>query len=357
MAKIILDCDLMKHPYSGLYYYCLNLANSAQKILDADNKGLAINYYVPANEKAAFNRPENCIIENPGLHKFFRPFMWDCTIWHAPFQSGRMFPRKDKKRNLKIVLTIHDLNALHEGQPKEVQERSLAHTQKLINQSDAIVCISEFAKNDVLAHCDVGSKPIYAIHNGIHNVHIDDTSMRAVKPQRPFLFGIGYVNTKKNYHVLLPLLRQNPDLELVVAGKLDDPNYIESMRQTASEWGIADRFHLTGPVSDAEKAWYMSNCLAFMHPSLAEGFGLPVVEAMQFGKPLFLSNKTSLPEIGGDVAFYFHDFNPDHMQHLFQNGLKQYEAGNLKEKILQRGKDFSWEISARKYVDVYYSLL
>jgi glycosyltransferase involved in cell wall biosynthesis len=82
-----------------------------------------------------------------------------------------------------------------------------------------------------------------------------------------------------------------------------------------------------------------------------------VVEAMQFGKPLFLSNKTSLPEIGGDVAFYFHDFNPDHMQHLFQNGLKQYEAGNLKEKILQRGKDFSWEISARKYVDVYYSLL
>ena len=59
MAKIILDCDLMKHPYSGLYYYCLNLANAAQKIMDADNKGLAINYYVPANEKNTFNRPEN----------------------------------------------------------------------------------------------------------------------------------------------------------------------------------------------------------------------------------------------------------------------------------------------------------
>ncbi len=119
---------------------------------------------------------------------------------------------------------------------------------------------------------------------------------------------------------------------------------------------VSDRLHVLGPVNEAEKAWYLSNCMAFVHPSLAEGFGFPVVEAMTIGKPVFLSNKTSLPEVGGDVCFYFSSFEQDHMQQGFREGMECFKINGLSEKIKERGKIFNWEKSAEKYLEVYRSL-
>lgn len=91
-------------------------------------------------------------------------------------------------------------------------------------------------------------------------------------------------------------------------------------------------------------------------PSLAEGFGAPVVEAMAFGKPIFLSNLTSLPEIGADIAFYFHSFEEAHMQQVFKEGMEAYQRNNMAEKIIERGNDFNWEVKAQEYLQVYRSL-
>jgi glycosyltransferase involved in cell wall biosynthesis len=96
--------------------------------------------------------------------------------------------------------------------------------------------------------------------------------------------------------------------------------------------------------------------MAFVHPSLAEGFGAPVVEVMQFGKPLFLSSLTSLPEIGGDAAFYFSSFNPEHMRHVFEEGMKKYKKEQMVQKIINRGKQFDWDHKAKEYLKVYQSL-
>ncbi|MGB4843371.1 MAG: glycosyltransferase, partial [Ferruginibacter sp.] len=95
---------------------------------------------------------------------------------------------------------------------------------------------------------------------------------------------------------------------------------------------------------------------AFMLPSLAEGFGAPVVEAMKFGKPLFLSNRTSLPEIGGDTAFYFENFEPLHMQQVFNAGMQEFRKNGLSKRIMQRGNEFCWEEKALEYIKVYDSL-
>jgi glycosyltransferase involved in cell wall biosynthesis len=165
------------------------------------------------------------------------------------------------------------------------------------------------------------------------------------------------VNAKKNFHVLLPLLKYNPGIEMVIAGKFDDPDYVEDMKKKAETLGVSDRLHLTGTVSENDKAWYLSNCLAFVHPSLAEGFGAPVVEAMLFGKPLFLSDRTSLPEIGGDAAFYFTSFDEERMQAVFTEGMQRYNDTGMSEMIINHGKKFDWEKSAVKYLDVYNSLL
>jgi glycosyltransferase involved in cell wall biosynthesis len=351
MSKIILDCDLMRFRDSGLYHYCLNLGSYVNKIFQQEGKEL-VKFYVPPREAGAFGSRQHVIVEDT-THRFFKPFLWNCKLWHAPFQSGRILP---KNPSIKVLLTIHDLNALHEGKPISEQAQSLAHTQALISRSDAIVCISEFTKTDVLNNCDVGNKPVYVVHNGTHAVGQPALHSSSYHPTRPFLFGMGYVNRKKNFDVLVPLL-VNTEFELVIAGRLDEPDYITQMKQHAETLGVSDRLHILGPVTEEEKAWYLKNCKAFVLPSLAEGFGAPVVEAMQFGKALFLSNRTSLPEIAGDAAFYFHDFEPQNMREVLSRGFEKYHQNGMADRIIERGKEFDWHQKAKEYATIYQSLM
>lgn len=354
MYKTILDCNLMRYRDSGLYHYCLNLGTYVKKALDKEQDG-RISFYIPPAEKLSFGPGTESIIERKWHQKFLKPFLWDCDIWHAPFQSGRIIvPQKNKR--VKVLLTIHDLNCLHEGKSPKEQRESLNKTQKLIDRADAIVCISHHCKSDVLAHMETGNKPVHVIHNGTHNVTVPPPAPAGYMPQHPFIFSMGYVNRKKNFHTLVPLLI-NDEVELVVAGKLDDADYVNSMRVQARKLGVAERLHILGPVSEEDKAWYLKNCMAFALPSLAEGFGAPVVEAMKFGKPMFLSNLTSLPEIGGDVAFYFNNFEPDHMQLVFNEGINQYRQNGLADKIIKKGNEFDWEQKAMEYLEVYRSLV
>jgi glycosyltransferase involved in cell wall biosynthesis len=232
----------------------------------------------------------------------------------------------------------------------------VAHTQKLINQSDAIVCISDFCKTDVLKYCNLGNKPLYVIHNGTHAVGLPSLGAASYKPSRPFLFAMGDVNRKKNFHTLLPMMAAN-HFELIIAGRLAEGDYIQQIETEAEVLGIKDRIHILGPVKEGEKAWYLQNCTAYVHPSLAEGFGAPVVEAMSFGKPLFLSHLTSLPEIGGDVAFYFKSFDPEHMTEILYDGLQYFQRNGLAQKIRERSTHFNWKEKAKQYRDVYHSLL
>jgi glycosyltransferase involved in cell wall biosynthesis len=353
MKKIILDCDLMKYRNSGLYYYCLNLGNAVKKILDKEQKEKMI-FYVPEQERNTFKSKANCIIEKKWHTKYIKPFLWNCDIWHAPFQSGRPIQKYNKR--MKVVLTIHDLNVLHEDKSEKERMESLQRTQKLIDSSDALVCISNHCKKDVVTHLDTGLKPVYVIHNGTHHIQHPPPDPEGYKPDRPFIFTMGYVNRKKNFHTLLALLKQ-PGIELVVAGKLDEPDYIERMRQQAREMGVNGRLRILGPVSEADKSWYYQHAEAFILPSLAEGFGAPVVEAMKFGKPIFLSDRTSLPEVGGDVSFYFRNFEPDHMIHVYNEGIREFKKNGLAGRIMKRADEFKWEEKAKEYVNVYRSLI
>ncbi|MBL0232135.1 MAG: glycosyltransferase family 4 protein [Chitinophagaceae bacterium] len=350
--NIILDCDLMKYPNSGLYHYCLNLGQTVHSQL---KQGESLAFYGWDNVKEGFGRGYKVIKERKGLFRNYRPFLKNCDIWHAPFQSGRVVPEPSHYPGMKILLTIHDLNVLHEGKPISEQQKSITHTQSLIDRSHALVCISEFCRQDVLQHCKVGNKPVFVIHNGTHKVGSPDLSKNSYRPSRPFLFGMGYINRKKNYHVLVPLLK-NEEIEMVLAGRLDEPDYVDQILQNAKSLGVGDRLHLPGPVSEEEKSWYLKNCLAFVHPSLAEGFGAPVVEAMQFGRPLFLSNLTSLPEIAGETAFYFENFEDAYLQEVFKKGMDNFRLNGLSEKIKQKGSEYDWKIKGKQYLELYREL-
>ena len=87
---------------------------------------------------------------------------------------------------------------------------------------------------------------------------------------------------------------------------------------------------------------------------MAEGFGLPVVEAMSLGKPVFLSNLTCLPEIGGKEAYYWKNFEPNYMIETFEKGLKDFAEDTEKaHRSINWAKQFSWENAAKAYLNLY----
>ena len=194
MEGIILDCSLMRYPHSGLYQYCLNLSERVNTILRRQDSQ-PISMYLPSSNILPFDK--SCHIVERKWHKYWKPFLSDCRIWHAPFQSGRILPDAKRHKHVRVVLTIHDLNSLHEGQAKEVQQKSLAHTQGLINRSDAIVCISQFTKDDIYRHCEIRDKPVYVIHNGIHKLDVPALNKYSYKPKGPFIIWDGVYQPEK----------------------------------------------------------------------------------------------------------------------------------------------------------------
>lgn len=351
MHRILFDCERMKYPDTGLYHYCSNLGTHLEKNINLHTE--EIFFYSPGHERQWSFRQSNHINQN-SLHKFWMPQLDKYQIWHATYQNTNYLPARNKK--IKVVLSIHDLNFMYDEKKSAAKKQKyLAHVQRIIDRANAIVCISEFSRQDIMKHCDTGVKPLYCIYNGTNMLQQPELSLKSYKPKRPFLFTIGVIHRKKNFHVLLPLLKKN-SMELLIAGKPDDDHYISLLENEAKKMGVDEHVHLLGNVSEKEKSWYYYNCCAFALPSISEGFGMPVAEAMSCGKPLFLSNKTALPEIGGDVSFYFKDFNPDHMNEVFETGMKSYNSNKLSARIQERGRNFNWDRAAKQYLEVYRTL-
>ena len=116
---------------------------------------------------------------------------------------------------------------------------------------------------------------------------------------------------------------------------------------------------MPGTVTENDKIYLYRNCSGFLFPSLVEGFGLPVIEAMRFGKPVFISDKTSLPEIGGELAFYWNDFNPDYMADIFISKMNAYKNNieDMKNKLIEYSNRYDWKKSIKKYQELYLEIL
>ena len=115
------------------------------------------------------------------------------------------------------------------------------------------------------------------------------------------------------------------------------------------------QFHLG--INDAQKAWAYAQCTGFLFPSLTEGFGLPPIEAMHFGKPVFLSRRTCLPEIGGAAADYFDSFEPQAMRHVVEQGLLRHAQAGRADAVRAHAAQFDWDRAAAGYLAIYRRLL
>lgn len=348
--RVLIDCERMRHPHTGLYHFCLQLGNSILKKAGLDQDKIA--FYLPTSAEHVFGEKANYVSQH-FIHKLFFPDTKSVDIWHCTYQGSRYFPFSKK---VSVVLTIHDLNFLYDGNRSASRIRKyLNRLQLKIDRADHVVAISNYVLEDLKTHLTLGNTPASVIYNGCNIEEHTDLSGPEQPINEPFLFTIGTIVGKKNFHVL-PALLKNNHFKLVISGIESSQEYKKKIIREAEKHQVLDRVIFTGPVSENDKKWYLNNCTAFVFPSIAEGFGLPVIEAMYYGKPVILSRCTSLPEIGGDCAYYFDSFEPEHMRSVLHASLADYEKTNPRERIRNRARFFSWERAASEYIELYQSL-
>jgi len=319
---IVIDVERMKHPYTGLYYFCYHLTENLMKHHAGEFRFSVLK---PQKAKIPASWPEIPFSK----WDEWRHMSLEADLFHGTWQMTKLLP----KNRIPFILTIHDLNFLYTDKPLIKKKKFLNKIQKRIDRADAVTVISDYVKQDVIKHLDLKGKPVFRIYNGVELKEFPGFDKPRYRPARPFLFTLGTVLYKKHFHVL-PRLLPGTDFELIIAGIQPDKDYVRRIMDEAHRHGVAGRVKLIGPVSDEEKYWYLKNAEAFVFPSVSEGFGLPPVEAMRLGKPVFLSTLTSLPEIGGEAAYYFRNFEDEHMRRVLQEGLEDYYKHNRREEIL-----------------------
>ena len=345
---ILLTFESMRFANTGLHTFgqCLG-----REVLRQGGDALDVNAYIyPVQD--GFLGPGANYVRHRKLHRWFFPLRRRFDLVHFTDQYCRFGPARVHG---KTIMTIHDLNQLYE-QPAGSRklDKHMRRLQLKIAGADHIVAISHFVAADVVRHFPQARDKISVIYNGTDHSCAPEGHRPQHAPHGPFLFALGMVCAKNNFHVLVPLLRNNAR-QLIIAGIVKE-EYRQTILDEAAACGVSERVIITGPVSAHDKDWYYANCEAFVFPSLAEGFGLPVIEAMHHGKPVFLSSLTSLPEIGGDAAYYFEHFAAEHMAQVLADGLAHFADGGA-ERVRRHASQFTWEKAGAAYLALYRSCL
>jgi glycosyltransferase involved in cell wall biosynthesis len=289
------------------------------------------------------------------FNRMYRRNFSELNLFHITNQQRTY---KHIPTNIPVVLTIHDLNFLYEKTPLKIQ-KYMQKVNHLLQYAQAVVTISHFVAEEIRRHFDLQGKELRVIYNGVERIdHQPDRQPTFVRDnRRPFFFTIGQVRTKKNFHVLLDVMKAFPDHDLYIAGE-SHRTYAKHIRQRIDREAIPNVF-LTGIIPNRERIWLYRHCAAFLFPSRYEGFGLPVIEAMQFGKAVFSSPTTSLTEICGGHAFLWEeDFDPQKMIRLIRDNLPGFYDNPARiEQIRNYAFSFSYERNVRQHLDLYRELL
>ncbi|WBV61966.1 glycosyltransferase family 1 protein [Chryseobacterium camelliae] len=355
--NVLIDVERLKYPKSGIANVCISL------IKGLDQKISAFNYtfYGPKANIPATKSKFNTI-----NWKFWQKKIPVSTsayaLIHTTHQLSEYFHNL-KKRQKKIV-TLHDLNFLHDNSSARKVEKSKRLVQKNIGNADAIVCISEFVKDDFIKNKHLfqlkENVKIEVVYNGLMFPEKENFIPTRNYPfiDEKFILNIGVLFPKKNQNVLLDLISKN-DRHLVLITSSAKSEYKEKFLEKIKILGLTERVHILENVENEEKYFLLQHCESYCHPSLAEGFGIPPVEAMYFGKPVFLSTFTSLPEIGGDLAFYFEDFSAERMNNVYLNGITTFNENKeaFQTRLKERALEFSYLKMAESYETIYKKLL
>ena len=341
----------IRHWHDGLGEFSRQLGTAlaqAAPRLRAE-RGWQLHFHLPAALHGEFG-PEVGYLGTHTTQRWvhLRPMRF--ALWHTFHQHNRLRPPAGTRLRME---TVHDLNFLHNKQGAKVERYRRIHRQRL-QHLDSAVAITHHVAADIARELPGVSTPVDVIHNGS-----TDLSGVAQEPlpdmdATPFLLHVSRMAPSKNIEALLALAAAWPGQRLVLAGAPSP--YTEEVRRLVAERGLHNVL-IRLDLSESQKAWAYAHCEGFLFPSLAEGFGLPPLEAMHFGKPVFLSRLTSLPEVGGQEAFYFDRFDGAAMRAVVEQGLAACAEPGRRARIAAHARQFSWRRCADAYLALYARLL
>src|SRR6218665_631816 len=355
MAKtVFLETHNLKNKATGLGTFNYELIKGLSQ-LDLGELKLTLNVKDPKMLSPEFGNKFNYHkYSSLSRHKLFR-VRKKYDLWHSVNQNTKVEPL----RSGKYLLTVHDVNFVEEISSDMNHRLNKLFIEKL-NRATAITYISEFAKKQTHQYFDVPNVPEYVIYNGNPISTVLDTSgfVSKVPVDKPFLYSIGDFLERKNFLSAVKMMVHLPEFNLVLSGN-NDKAYGKEIETFINQNNLQNQVFLTGKVDDLAKQFYLSHCHAFVFPSIREGFVLPPIEAMAFGKPVFLSNLTSLPEIGGEHAYYWNHFEPKYMAETLKNGLSHFYSNRseMEQHMKKRAASFNWKTAATQYLKVYQEIL
>ena len=227
-------------------------------------------------------------------------------------------------------------------------------------RADAILALSEYAGKTYAEYYHVSEDRLFVSYAGFKKFESTvDRSVDLTKGE--FLLFVGTLFPHKNLHFLIRVFAQvakrRPDMRLVVVGQ-DVNNMIISLKEQAQALEVLDNIEFRGHVSDTELMELYQNASVFVFPSLIEGFGLPVLEAMAHSIPVVASNRTSVPEIVGDAGIIL---DPKDEIVWANTIIELLEDKNLRHEMAVKGKEraskFTWRRSAEIALNCFHEVL
>ena len=339
----------LQHRVRGTGFYTENLKRSFLK-------------YFPEHHYTFFAREEMLPQNIDVVHyPYFEPFF--LTI---PFQ-----------KKYRSVVTVHDLTPLvFPGYfPPGIKGNLKWQIQKMsLKRMDAIITDSESSKKDIIHFTGISEKKVHTVYlaAGEQFKKVQSSKFKAQNLREKyhlpegFALYVGDITWNKNLPRLIQAIKKT-DIPLILVGKaireknFDITNLWNQDRvkiQKLIEQDKGRQIHCIGFVPDEDLVLLYNMATVFVMPSLYEGFGLPILEAMQCGCPVVTTKEGSLAEVGGNAPFYVDGYASDNIasgiQKIFSNKTLQQE---LSEKGLARAKEFSWEKTAKETMEVYNAIL
>ena len=260
-------------------------------------------------------------------------------------------------KKIPMILTIHDL--VYRKMP-ETMKRSNWALEKLllaasVKRADHVIAVSQATKQALIEELKTPENKITVIHSGYFSAQHADLPKR----EKPYILFLGTLEPRKNIERLIDAYLSLPQNlqdshDLVLAGGLGWRS--ESLISKIN--AHPTKIHAIGFINDAEAATLLRHATCFAFPSLYEGFGLPILEAMNLDCPVLTSTDPACMEVSGNAALHVDPLSIESIAHGLQSLL---ESTTLRQELIQKGKvnlqRFSWDMSAQKHLEIFQNAL